>query len=82
MTNTAARATVSVGIIAALAGLLAYLFLGEEGKARRESARDWLEDTKEKATKKLAEAQDAMKGDRHFEIKSGRKRISVGYETE
>lgn len=82
MTHSAARATISVGIVAALTGLLAYLFLGEEGEVRRESARRWLNDTKEKAAKKLAEAEDAMKGDRHFEIKSGRKRISVGYETE
>lgn len=82
MTNTAARATLSVGILAAVAGTLAYLFMGERGEARREAVRDWAERTKEQAKERFSEAKDAMEGNREFEFRTGKKRIHVGYETE
>lgn len=82
MTNTAARATISVGILAAVAGALAYLFMGERGEARREAVRDWAERTKERAKEKFSEAKGAMEGPREFEVRTGKRRIHVGYETE
>ncbi len=82
MTNTAARAGISLGILAAVAGVLAYLFMGERGEGRREAVRDWYDRTKEKAREKFGEARDAMEGNREFELRTGKRRIHVGYETE
>lgn len=82
MGNVAVRTGASLGILAAALGVLALLFLGERNKERRETVTDWLEETKEKAKKKMDSLKDDVSADRHFELRSGKHRIHVGYETE
>lgn len=82
MGNTAVKTGVGLGILAAVAGILAYLFLGERGEERRDTAKDWMDRTKEIAKEKMSSMQDEGLTDKHIELRAGKRRIHVGYETE